>query len=124
MDNQDYGETICAKDFFSVPSFAMPKTFRNCLRFRYRIWRLKRRGVKECNVIYGCITRVRLTPDMTGKKILSYIEQYLRQLSGLDFSAWAMNTTHWLQMFSDISNKNQIRCLRMCFLISRVNTSP
>ena len=47
--------------------------------------------------------------------------QYLRQLSGLDFSAWAMNTTHWHQMFSDIRNKNQIRCLRMYFLISRVN---
>ena len=51
-------------------------------------------------------------------------DQYLRQLSGFDFSAWAMNTTHWLQMFSDISNKNQIRCLRMYFLISRVKTSP
>ena len=53
-----------------------------------------------------------------------YSNQYLRQLSGLDFSAWAMNTTYWHQMFSNIRNKNQIRCLRMYFLISRVNTSP
>ena len=62
-----------------------------------------------------------------GPKMFSEIinnNQYLRQLSGLDFSAWAMNTTHWHQMFSDIGNKNQNRCLRMYFFISRVKTSP
>ena len=33
-----------------------------------------------------------------------------------------MNTTHWHQMFSDIRNKNQIRCLQKYFLIARVTS--
>ena len=75
MNIQDYSGSIRTKVFLSVPTFTMPKTFGNRLRFRYRIWRLKRRGVKACNVSYGRITRVQLTPDMTGKKILAHIQR-------------------------------------------------
>ena len=75
MNTQDYSEYMSATPFSPVRSFVMPKTFRNRLRFRYWIWRLKRRGVRECNIIHGRITRVQLTPDMTGKKILAHIQR-------------------------------------------------
>ena len=74
MDTQDKSHSVDPKEVWSYPTFNTPKTFYQRLRFRYRIWRLKNRGVKKCNVVHEArLTGVTLTADMTGKKILEYL---------------------------------------------------
>ena len=66
---------------------------------------LQKKGISEPESTASTKRRMYRNAVHAQNKPMDVNIQYLRQLSGLDFSAWAMNTTHWHQMFSDISNK-------------------